>query len=137
MNDPERHVRDRLLADHAETLAATIDCADAVFDSLYGTAPRREVVVEPLTALLERVGALEQYPAMLASAAAALDESLPTSPVAAPPYVTITGTGPVLRASLPSGRLVVRLAVFAVERGPKRYVRTGETPEEILEVERH
>ncbi|MCH7660874.1 MAG: hypothetical protein IH933_09955 [Euryarchaeota archaeon] len=137
MNDPERHVRDRLLADHTETLAATIDCADAVFDSLYGTAPRREVVVEPLTALLERVGALEQYPAMLASAAAALDESLPASPVAAPPYVTITGTGPVLRASLPSGRLVVRLAVFAVERGPKRYVRTGETPEEILEVERH
>ncbi|MDL5361081.1 hypothetical protein [Halalkalicoccus sp. NIPERK01] len=132
----ERRVRNRLLAAHADLLVATGDRADAVARARSGPATRREDVVEPLTAALERADLLERYPAVLATAAAALGESLPVAPVAAPPYVVVTGTGPVLRASLPSGRLVVRLAVFALERDPRRYVRTGTTPDEILEIER-
>jgi hypothetical protein len=50
--------------------------------------------------------------------------------------VTVTSRGPVLRATLPEDRLVVRIAVFAVERDPVRYVRRGRRPEEVLEVER-
>ncbi|MFC6904541.1 hypothetical protein [Halalkalicoccus tibetensis] len=135
MNGPAR-VRDHLLSNHSETLDATIDCADAVAQSRSGPATGREEVVSPLKAILDHAGVLETYPALLASAVDALGESLSAAPVAAPPYVTITGTGPVLRASLPSGRIVIRLAVFALERDPKRYVRTGNSPEEILVVER-
>lgn len=135
MTDTDR-ARDRILADHAMALAATVEAAEVVVDSRNGAAIRREDVAEPLKAVLKQMGIVEQYPAMLASAAETLDESLPAPPVAAPPYVTITGTGPVLRASLSSGRLVIRLAVFTVERNPKRYVRIGNTPEEILEIER-
>lgn len=130
-------VRDQLLTTHSGMLERTIDCADAVAESLGGPATRREEIVSPLKATLDRTGVLGTYPAMLASAVDSLDQSLPAPPVAAPPYVTITGTGPVLRASLPAGRLVIRLAVFALERDPKRYVRIGATPEEILVVERH
>jgi hypothetical protein len=135
VNDTERRIRERLLATRSEPLAATIEAADAVAASWDGPATRREAVVEPLSALLEHAGLREGYPALLATGAEVLGEPLPAPPVAAPPYVVITGTGPVLRASLPSGRLVLRLAVFAIERDPKRYVRCGERPEEILEVE--
>lgn len=131
-----RRVRDRLLAAHADLLVATADRADAVARSCSGPATRRADVVEPLTAALSDADILERYPAVLATAADALGESLPAPPVAAPPYVVVTGTGPVLRASLPSGRLVVRLEVFALERDPERYVRIGESPDEILEIER-
>lgn len=130
-------VRDHLLSNHFETLDSTIDCADAVAESLDGPATGREEIVSPLKAILDHAGVLETYPAVLVSAVDALGESFPAVPVAAPPYVTITGTGPVLRASLPSGRVVIRLAVFALERDPKRYVRVGTVPEEILVVERH
>ncbi|WP_122089601.1 hypothetical protein [Halalkalicoccus subterraneus] len=136
MNDLEPRVRDHLLTTHFETFERTIDCADAVAESLDGPATRREEIVIPLRAALDRAGILETYPTLLTSAVDALGESLPAAPVAAPPYVTITGTGPVLRASVSTGRLVIRLAVFAVERDPKRYVRTGDVPEGILVVER-
>ena len=130
-------VREHLLTNHTATIAETIGAADTVAAGLSSPASNRREVVEPLTRLLERTKTLSQYPSMVVAAADALCEPLPASPVAAPPYVTITGTGPVLRASLASGRLVVRLSVFAVKRDPTRYVRTGNTPNEILEVERH
>ncbi|WP_336344475.1 hypothetical protein [Halalkalicoccus ordinarius] len=56
--------------------------------------------------------------------------------MAAPPYVTVTSRGPVLRATLSSGRLVVRIVLFDVERDPVRYVRRGGRPEDVLRVER-
>lgn len=135
MSDADR-VRDRLLASHGETLATTIERADAVAASWNGPATRREQVVEPLRAVLERAGLLERYPPMLVDAVEVLGETLPAEPVAAPPYVTVTSRGPVLRATLSKRRLVVRIAVFAVERDPVRYVRGGTTPEEVLEIER-
>ncbi|WP_336363882.1 hypothetical protein [Halalkalicoccus salilacus] len=136
MNDPERRVRDRLLAAHAGPLAATIERADAVAASWDGPVTRREQVVEPLRAVLERAGLLERYPPMLVDAAEVLCSTLPASPVAAPPYVTVTSRGPVLRATLSEGRLVVRIDVFAVERDPVRYVRRGRRPADVLHVER-
>jgi hypothetical protein len=55
-----------------------------------------------------------------------------------PPYLAVTSRGPVLRATLPEGRLVVVVGVFTVERhGQRRYVRAGETPETVLRVEFH
>lgn len=135
MIESERRIRDRLLPSHGETLAATIECADAVAASWDGPATRREQVVEPLRAALDRAGVLDRYPAMLVDAAEALDATLPARLVAAPPYVTLTSRGPVLRATLPEGRLVVRIAVFVVEREPVRYVRRGRRPEEVLRVE--
>lgn len=136
MSDPERRVRDRLLATHAKPLAATIDAADAVAAARDDPATRREQVVVPLRAALDRAGLLERYPAMLVDAAEVLGEALPASPVAVPPYVTVTSRGPALRATLPEGRLVVLIDVFAVERDPVRYVRRGRRPEDVLTVER-
>lgn len=135
MIHPERRVHDYLLSAHDEPLAATNECADAVVASWDGPATRREAVVGPLRALLERRGVLRRYPAMLTDAVDAAGGSLAASPVAAPPYVAITSRGPVLRATLSDGRLVVRIVLFDVERDPVRYVRSGRSPEESLAVE--
>ncbi|WP_336344474.1 hypothetical protein [Halalkalicoccus ordinarius] len=64
MSEPRR-IRERLLANHHTTLTATIERADAVTAATDGPATRREQVVEPLRAELERAGLLERYPAML------------------------------------------------------------------------
>lgn len=136
MGEFERRVRERLLASHGETLTATIERADAVAAATDGPATRREQIVAPLRAELDRAGLLERYPAMLVDAAEVLGETLPATPVAAPPYVTVTSRGPVLRATLPSGRLVVQIVLFDVERDPVRYVRRGGRPEDVLRVER-
>jgi hypothetical protein len=127
--------RDRLLTDHEGVLRTTLRCADAVaasWDAPHATD--REQVVGPLRAALQRTGVLPALPDLLADAVAAAGGRLQAPPVAAPPYVTVTSRGPVLRATLPEGRLVVTLAVFAVERDPTRYVRGATTPEEALEV---
>lgn len=136
MSEFERRVRDRLLASYDETLTTTIERADAVAAATDGPATRRERIVEPLRAKLDRACLLERYPAMLVDAAESLGETLPTTPVAAPPYVTVTSRGPVLRATLSSGRLVVRIVLFDVERDPVRYVRRGGRPEDVLCIER-
>jgi hypothetical protein len=78
-----------------------------------------------------------------AAAAAAAGGQLQAEPVAAPPYVAVTSVGPVLRATLPGGRLVVTVRVFAVERGSEgtdgaagvRYTRGPEMAAEGLAVE--
>ncbi|XVH31922.1 hypothetical protein ACNS7O_01705 [Haloferacaceae archaeon DSL9] len=143
MSALERVVRDHLLAAHADVLGATIACADSVAASWSpdpsSGAPAttdRDAVVGPLRATLRGAGVLSAFPPTLSAAVAATGETLSAPPVAAPPYVAITSTGPVLRATLPPGRLVIELVVFAVERraDDPRYTRRGETGEEILRV---
>jgi hypothetical protein len=87
-------------------------------------------VAEPLRDELESAGAWERLPDVLAGAVRATDHSLSATPVAAPPYVTVTSRGPMLRATLEAGRLVLLLQAFDVKRGrPTRYVRGPSTPE--------
>lgn len=132
-------VRRRLLADHQDTLAGVVDAADAVAADHDGPAADAEGVTGPLSAALERRSLLEPLLAVLATAADAVGTDLPHEPAAAPPYLTVTSRGPVLRATTDAGRLVVVGGVFAVERSGEsvRYVRTGDRPAEVLTVELH
>lgn len=127
--------RAHLLAEHRETLQRVLDCADAVVAGWDGDATTdREAVTEPLRATLDRAGLLDRFPSLLAAAVRAGGGEVRGQPVAAPPYVAVTSRGPVLRATLAEGRLVVTVGTFEVERAPVRYVRGASTVEGALEV---
>lgn len=134
---PAVAAREQLLAEHATTLSAVIGVADEV---AAGRDGRREsaAVRETLSTALSAADLERPLLAALDDAVAAIGESLPHEPVPEPPYLAVTGRGPVLRATPAAGRLVVVVGVFAVERTPEvRYVRTGDTPAAVLRVEFH
>lgn len=129
---------DCLLSEYGELLATTLDCADAVaadfettIDGAPGTRDTRSIR-DPLSATLKRAGVLERYTVALVDAVEAAGGSIPATPVAAPPYVVVTSTGPTLRATLDGDRLIVRVEVFSVEDGA--FVRRNTTPEAALSV---
>lgn len=152
--------------EHASVLDAVGECADAVAatwpssstgndssgvaveetakrpegtgdpEPTHGTTDR-DRVVPPLRALLADRSLLDALPGVLAESVAAAGYDLPAVPVPAPPYVAVTSVGPVLRATLPPGRLVVTLRVFDVTRPPEgrpRYVRLRDGGPAMLDV---
>jgi hypothetical protein len=120
-------VRAHLLGERRDLLATVGDCADAVaagWDGAATTDP--DAVPGPLRTTLERAGVLSTLPAVLRECVAVAGGKLQAEPVAASPYVVVTSRGPVLRATLAAGRLVVTLQMFTVERaagGGARYSR--------------
>jgi len=109
----------RIERDHAGTLAAVDACADAVAaDWPGGLATDGEAVRAPLAAALADAGVLEAAPALLADAVDATGHVLRARPVAAPPYVVVTSRGPLLRATIEPGRLVIGLEAFEAVREP-------------------
>lgn len=119
MSHPVRAARRRIQTEWQSVVRGVDDCADRVadpWDTSRTTNPDR--VVAPLRTGLEEAGLLEGLASLLADAVAAADCELPASPVPAPPYVTVTSRGPVLRATIDRGRLVVRLEAFEVVRAP-------------------
>ncbi|WP_224335492.1 hypothetical protein [Haloprofundus halobius] len=148
MSSPTDRVRTQLLSEESDLLDAIVDCADAVAAGWSSETTRdRERLVPPLEAVLTGTGVTGRLPGLLARCVDAAGEELAAPPVAAPPYVVVTATGPVLRATLEPGRLVISLRVFEVERGDDsdgsdddgaggpRYRRRGRTPAEIVSVE--
>ncbi len=139
--NPGRQARDYLLSDRREEVRTVLDCADAVvasWDNEETTDPA--AVADPLRAALDAAGAWSRLPDLLVGAVDATGRTLSATPVAAPPYVTATSRGPMLRATLPDGRLVVSFDAFEIDRtptdgGPVRYVRGATTPEEAVRVE--
>jgi hypothetical protein len=118
---PAGRARARLRTRHADVLAAVDDCADRVaagWDG--GETGDRSAVADPLAACLRSRGVLDALPGVLADLVAAAGGSLAATPVAAPPYVVVTGEGVVLRATLSGGRLVVTLRAFDVGDGRYR-----------------
>ncbi|WP_435066003.1 hypothetical protein [Halobaculum sp. EA56] len=144
-DDPVEAVRERLLADHGPLFDAVDACADAVAARWETTGPDgrpatadRDAVVPAMCGALAAADALDRLPGLLATGADALGVDLPASPVAAPPYLVVTATGPVVRATLPgAGRLVVSVRVFAVDRAGEEpaYRRIDATAREALSVE--
>ncbi|WP_331236454.1 hypothetical protein [Natronorarus salvus] len=127
-------VRTKLLSEHDDLLRTTAECADrvaAMWDGAY--VEDRIEVVPPLSTRLSETGVTDRLPVVLSDAVSVLDESLPAPPVPAPPYVTVTSVGPVLRATLSGSRLVLTIRVFTVDGG--RYRRAEEPIEETLRVE--
>lgn len=141
-----------LVDEHAATLERILAVADAVAtewpsltDGRRATADRSQVV-PPFEAALERTGLRDQLPTLLAGAVDAAGYQLPAPPVPAPPYVAVSGTGPVLRATVDDGRLVLGIDCFDVIREPTwaadaptstravAYVRSATTPSEALSV---
>lgn len=113
--------------EHAGVVARVGSCADAVAASWDGErVADADAIVPPLEACLREGGVLSALPDVLAGAVDAAGAELPAQPVAAPPYVVVTSRGPVLRATLPDGRLVVRVAVFRVT-DDGRYERAATT----------
>jgi hypothetical protein len=116
-------VRTHLLETHREPFERALSCADAVAAGWDGDATTdRGAVVPPYRATLREAGLHEPLLDALAAALAATDHDLAADPVAAPPYLVVTGQGVVLRAPLDGGgRLVGTLRAFSVapyRRGP-------------------
>jgi hypothetical protein len=139
-------VREHLLTERRATVEGVLACADRVDDDWDGDGTTdRERVVEPFESVLRASGLFESFPALLAECVDRAGADLSARPVAGPPYVVVTSVGVLLRATLPTGRLVVTLRAFAVDRSEEgsggrsgerpRYVRGPTTPEDAVSVD--
>lgn len=138
MEDPEATVRRRLLDDHREPIAATVEAARAVADAWEDDSVTDAArITEPLARRLRERGLDRALLALLPAGADALGTAVAGEPVTALPYLAVTGRGPVVRATLADGcRLVVTVAPFAVAgRRPARYRFRDLDPAAALEVE--
>ena len=129
-------VRRRLLDTHRENIEAVIDSAQTVARALPEEAVSESAAVSrPLGALLDKRDLHPELLAMPHTGAAALDESVAGTPVPAPPYLVVTGVGPVCRATLSDGRrLVVAFRLFDIDRRPVRYRFADPDAETCLDV---
>lgn len=119
VSHPVRATRRRIQREWGAVVEGVDDCADLVaepWDTSRTTNADRVVV--PLRAALESAGLLEGLSALLVDVVDAAGCELGASPVPAPPYVTVTSRGPVLRATVDPGRLVIRFDAFEVVRDP-------------------
>lgn len=128
-----------LLSERRAWVETVLDCATAVAAGWDGASTAdREQVVDPFRVTLAEAGALEAAPAVLRECVVAAGGELSATPVAAPPYVVVTGEGLLLRATL-DVRLLVAVRVFRLRPGspgsPPRYERAGTTPEDAVVVE--
>jgi len=119
MSHPVRDARRRIRTDHASIVDGIDACADAVaapWDTARTTD--RKTVADGLHRTLADAGVLEALPRVLADAVDATGYELRATPVPAPPYVVVTSRGPILRATIDPGRLVIRFDAFEVVRDP-------------------
>lgn len=155
-------IHEYLLVEHRDLIETTLTCADWVIDQSIndttgdqpdsdttgdqstndtphseGGIPVDEGPADLLHERLRHTDVIEQFPAVLTDAVEAIGESLPAEPVVAPPYVVITNVGPIMRATLDSGRLVITVEVFRVDRDTRQYVRISDVPDEVLVVDIH
>ncbi|OVE86227.1 hypothetical protein [Natronolimnobius baerhuensis] len=140
MSYPVREARQRIQTAHRPTIAAINDCAIQVaapWDTARTTNP--DAVVGPFRDALEERGLLETLASLLVDVVEALDYECQGSPVPAPPYVIVTSRGPMVRATIDPGRLVIRFDAFEVlrdsdpERSPTYHRCDGVTVDVSLE----
>ncbi len=119
MSHPVRAARRRIQTEHASVIDGIDACADAIADP-WDTARTTDsrAVADGLRRTLEETGILAALPGLLADAVDATGHDLRATPVPAPPYVVVTSRGPVLRATIDPGRLVIRFDAFEVIRDP-------------------
>lgn len=124
-------VRAALLASHGDVLDDVLAVADGLDDAWDSGRELADTLRQALVA----ADVLERCPALLATAVDAAGATLSAEPVAAPPYVVVGATGVTCRATLPDGRLLVRVEPFAVRRDPARYVRVADDRDDAVSVE--
>ncbi len=132
-------VREHLCGPRRAWVQGALDCAEAVVAGWPGDSTTdRTQVVPPYRATLDRAGVLGTAPTVLTECVAAAGGELSVDPVAAPPYVVVTGEGLLLRATLDE-RLLIRVRAFRLRRGaagtPPRYERAATDPEAAVTVE--
>lgn len=131
-------VREYVLAEHREVVETTLACVDRVAADLELPADRA-AVVPALDRELEAAGAKAECVDLLREVVPTTGFELLAEPVAAPPYLVVTGRGVLLRVTVEAGRLVILLRGFEVDRENGGYVRTGgdesgTAPEDVVEV---
>jgi len=120
--DPEA-ARECVASEYADVVAGVGACADAVAGAWPAETTRDgSALAAALEACLAESGTLDALPGVLAAAVRAAGGALSAEPVAGPPYVAVTSRGPVLRATLADGRLVVELQAFRLT-DENRYAR--------------
>jgi hypothetical protein len=131
-----RHVRQRILDEHRETVTGVVDTGTAVASAIEGwPVTDAGQIRQPLEGLLRERGLLAELLELLGTGADALDTEIRGRPVAAPPYLVVTSRGPLCRGTLAAGRrLVVELSLFAVDRRPRQYRFCDPDVEECLQV---
>lgn len=129
MSLPADVARERVLNRHGAVVDGIDACADAISSPWTDESTAvRGAVTEPFRACLETTGLLARLPSVLEDAVEATGHGLAAPPVAAPPYVVVTSRGPILRATIDPGRLVLRFEAFDVVRESEpRYRRLEET----------
>ncbi|QFU83557.1 hypothetical protein [Natronorubrum aibiense] len=117
MSCPVRDARRRIEDEHAAIVEGIDHCAEQIAEP-WDTARTtdRDAVATQLRSALEATGLLEQLPLVLTDVVAATGHELQAQPVPAPPYVVITSRGPMLRATIDPGRLVIRFDAFDIVR---------------------
>lgn len=123
-----------MLDHHGDLVGTALACADEVGKSV-PTPAGRQVVTTRLKRALREAGAFPEFVGVVWTAADALDTELPAEPVAAPPYVVVTARGPMVRATVEPGRVVVLVRCF--ERADEGYVRGEATGADAVEVTVH
>ena len=122
------HVRDA----HRETVAAVLERADEAAATLDEPASRGAVVAAMESAVDDDLR--DALVDLLRGAVDATGRGLPAEPVPAPPYLVSTARGPLVRATVDDGRLVVLLRAFERDGAAGGYVRAGTNPSEAVEV---
>lgn len=119
-------VQRRIRARHEQTLAQVEACADDVVATWEGRSTTESGTLrQALETELRNRGVISDFPDILMTAIQTLGYELSVEPVAAPPYVTVSSLGPVLRGAVSEGRVVITIGVFKVtSHGPTQYVRT-------------
>lgn len=114
---------------HRETIGAVLDAADAVAAGLDQPAPRDEAARALAGAIGDETRAA--LVDLLGGAVSATGRELLAEPVPASPYLVVTARGPLVRATLADGRLI--LLVRAFERTEWGYVRADGDPSAAVE----
>jgi len=105
--------RNCVTAEYADVVASVGACADDATQSWErNSTGDASALAADVRSRLEDSGTLAALPDVLAAAVDAAGGTLAAEPVAAPPYVAVTSRGPVLRATVEGGRLVVELRAF-------------------------
>ena len=120
MSSIEARVKRRCETEHAETIEIMNRCADSITlgwqtdaDGVLFTT-KKEKITQQLPIVFDRAGIHTQLRTMLVDLVDTLGEPLSVTPVAAPPYVVVGSTGPIIRAALSIGRLVVTFQLFTI-----------------------
>lgn len=123
--------REHVVEVHRDTVAAVLEAADAAAATLDGPADRDAVVAALADAL--GPGVREALVELLVDAVGATGQELQAEPVPASPYLVVTARGPLVRATLADGRLVVLVRALERAGDGRRYVRAGDDPAGAVE----